>query len=71
LAGNPEKEVLKDESTYLIAIGFLVFMCFVLLILSNILIYQLYRKRKATSISSRDSASLTMRINDCPDGDWD
>jgi len=71
LAGNPEKEVLKDESTYLIAIGFLVFMCFGFLILSIILICQLHRKRKATSTSSRDSASFTIRINDCPDGDWD
>jgi len=69
--GNPESEVLEDESTYLIAIGFLVFMCFALLILSIILICQLYGKRKTTSISSRDSASFTIRINDSPDGDWD
>jgi len=69
--GNPESEVLEDESTYLIAIGFLVFMCFALLILSIILICQLYGKRKATSISSRDSASFTIRINDSPDGGWD
>ena len=69
--GHRENEVLEEESTYLITIGFLVFTCVGLLIVSIILTCQLYRKKKATSIASRDSTSFTIRINDCPDGDWD
>jgi len=67
---DPKNEVFADESSYLIAIGFLVFMCAVFFIISVILMCQLYRKKKATSISSRDSTSLKMRMNDTPDGDW-
>lgn len=69
--GHRENEVLEEESTYLITIGFLVFTCVGLLIVSIILTCQLYRKKKATSIASRDSTSFTIRVNDCPDGDWD
>lgn len=68
---GPGHQVLEEKSTYLITIGCLVFTCVFLLIFSIILICQLCRKRKATSIASRDSTSLTIRINDCPDGDWD
>ncbi|KAJ7393832.1 Ephrin-B2a [Desmophyllum pertusum] len=66
-----EKEILFKESTYHITIGFLVSMCFLLLIISVISVYRLHQKKKANSSSSRDSASFNIRLNDSPDGSWD